>query len=271
MRGVLFGLMIAASLPAVRIPAPEAPSARHARSAPESPARSAPEAPTAPQAPSFHHLHLNDSQWPFLLNFYGRLFDSDATTRFTIGDVDALRSGSMLMLINRASSSPSHASAIWHFGWGTVSLGESYLAHAGREVAWEAPLPPHLLHLHLLSVTPSSAAAWYRDVLGARVELPAHPAASSRELPPPEHRVAEALVWIGDTGLLIYRTAPPLLSTRGQRADHFAIAIRDFDQVVSRLRERGVPVSIGRAEGVVGRSAMIEGPDQIAIEIVEAS
>jgi lactoylglutathione lyase len=225
-------------------------------------------APVAPVAPAFHHLHLNDSQWPFLLRFYERLFDPAATTRLAAGDVDGLRSGSMLLLINRAAFARPHASAIWHFGWGSVSLGETYLAHAGREVAWEAPLPPELLHLHLLSVTPSAAAAWYRDVLGARVEL-APPSSSTRELPPLEHRSAEALVWIGETGLLIYRSAPPLLSTRGQRADHFAIACRDFDEMMTSLRERGVAVTLGAAEGVDGRTAMIEGPDRIAIEIVE--
>ena len=270
MRSVLLGLMIVTTLPEVHIPAPGAPSARPAHSAPESPARWAPEARQAPQAPSFHHLHLNDAQWPFLLGFYQRLFDPAVTARFTVGDVDGLRSGSMLMLINRASLARPHASAIWHFGWGAVSLGESYLAHAGREVAWEPPLPPHLLHLHLLSVTPSSAAAWYRDVLGARVELAPLPLSSSRELPRPEHRMPEALVWIGDTGLLIYRTAPPLLSTRGQRADHFAIVSREFDRVMTALRARGVAVTVGAAAGVDGRTAMIEGPDQIAIEIVEA-
>ena len=281
MRSVLLGLMIVTTLPEVHIPAPGAPSARPAHSASASARACAGElrrdlaeaafgCDGGLGAPAFHHLHLNDPQWPFLLGFYQRLFDPAVTARFTVGDVDGLRSGSMLMLINRASFARPHASAIWHFGWGAVSLGESYLAHAGREVAWEPPLPPHLLHLHLLSVTPSSAAAWYRDVLGARVELAPLPSSSSREVPRPEHRMPEALVWIGDTGLLIYRTAPPLLSTRGQRADHFAIVSGEFDRVMTALRARGVAVTVGAAAGVDARTAMIEGPDQIAIEIVEA-
>ena len=276
MRVVLLGLTLligAREGPAPPAAPPEAPAALQAPTALPAPAPPAPRAPPAPQAPeslSFHHLHLNDSQWPFLLRFYERLFDPAATTRVAAGDVDGLRSGSMLLLINRASFARPHPSAIWHFGWGSVSLGETYLAHAGHEVAWEPPLPPHLLHLHLLSVTPSAAAAWYRNVLGARVEL-APPSSSSRELAPPEHRLPEALVWIGETGLLIYRTVPPLLSTRGQRADHFAIACRDFDEVVTSLRERGVAVTLGTADGVDGRTAMIEGPDRIAIEIIEVS
>ena len=260
---VLLGLMIAIGLPLRPVPAaPFAPTAPYAPHAPE---------PPAPQTLAFHHLHLNDPQWPFLLDFYERLFDPSATARFSAGGVDGLRSGSMLMLINRASYARPHASAIWHFGWGTVSLSESYLAHAGREVAWEAPLPPNLLHLHLLSVTPAAAAAWYRDVLGARVEFAVLPSSSSRDLPRFEHRMPEALVWIGDTGLLIYRAVPPLLSTRGQRADHFAIVSSDFERVVSDLRARGVEVMVGPSQGIDGRTAMIDGPDQIAIEIVEGA
>ena len=260
MRTVLFGLivgLVASDAPMLR----PAPAFRILRPAEAGPGRDG--------GLSFHHLHLNDAEWPFLLTFYERLFDPTRTTRLRAGDVDGLRSGTMLLLINRASFARPHASAIWHFGWGSVSLGETYLAHAGREVAWEPPLPSHLLHLHLLSVTPSAAAAWYRDTLGARVEL-APPSPRSRDLPPPEHRLPEALIWIGETGLLLYRTAPPLLSTRGQRADHIAVACRDFDEMISRLRERGVTVTPGTAGGVDGRTAMIEGPDRIAIEIVEA-
>jgi catechol 2,3-dioxygenase-like lactoylglutathione lyase family enzyme len=270
---VLLGLIIAIGLPLRSVPAaPLSPNARNAPYAPSPQALQAPPALEAPPGLSFHHLHLNDPQWPFLLDFYERLFDPSATARFSAGSVDGLRSGSMLMLINRASYARPHASAIWHFGWGTVSLGESYLAHAGREVAWEPPLPPNLLHLHLLSVTPAAAAAWYRDVLGARVEFAVVPSSpSARDLPPFEHRLPEALVWVGDTGLLIYRAAPPLLSTRGQRADHFAIVSRDFERVVSDLRARGVEVMVGPSQGIDGRTAMIDGPDQIAIEIVEGA
>ena len=217
---------------------------------------------------SFHHLHLNDARPPFLINFYERLFEPSRTTRVSTGGVEALKSGSMLMLFSRASEGRALATAIWHFGWGQVSLGETYLAHARREVAWEPPLPAERLHLHLRSVAPRTTATWYADVLGARIETTV-PSSLDARLPRPENRMPEALVWIGDTGLLIYRTEPPLFSTRGQRADHLAIGCTNLDATLSTLYARGVTVtSSARQQGEM-RTAMIEGPDRIAIELVE--
>jgi catechol 2,3-dioxygenase-like lactoylglutathione lyase family enzyme len=217
---------------------------------------------------SFHHLHLNDPRPSFLLNFYERLFDPATVTRVSSSGADGLKSGSMLMLISPAPEARPVTTAIWHFGWGQVSLGETYLAHARREVAWEPPLPAERLHLHLRSVNPSAAAEWYHDLLGARVESTS-PSPVDDRLPPPASRLPEALVWMGETGLLIYRAEPPLLPTRGQRADHLAIGCRNLDAALTALHARGViPVSQpGRSDAAP--AAMIEGPDRIAIELVE--
>jgi lactoylglutathione lyase len=220
---------------------------------------------------SFHHLHLNDSRPSSLLEFYERLFDPATTRRVTVGGADGLQSGPMLILIGRGSSAREQVTALWHFGWGAVSLGETYLAHARREVAWEPPLPAGRLHLHVRSVTPRAAAAWYRDVLGARVEFPAQAGRAGEELPLPEHRIPEALVWLGETGLLIYRTEPPLLSTRGQRIDHVAIACADLDAALIELSRRGTTVMAGPAAVGDLRTAMIEGPDRMALELVEGA
>jgi len=218
----------------------------------------------------FHHLHLNDGRPPFLLEFYERLFDPALTSRVVEGESSGLRSGPMLLLFGKGASDASEPTALWHFGWGGVSLGETYLAHARREVAWEPPLPAGQLHLHLRSVTPGAAASWYRDTLGARVEL-AQPAPDRRAaLPPPEHRMPEALVWVGDTGLLIYRTMPPLVSTRGKRADHIALACDNLDDALGVLRRRGVEVISEPARRGRWRTALVEGPDRLAIELVEA-
>lgn len=217
---------------------------------------------------SFHHLHLNDARPPFLINFYERLFEPAKTTRLSASGSDGLQSESMLMLISRAPDAPPLATAIWHFGWGQVSLGETYLAHARREVAWEPPLPADRLHFHLRSVAPRVAAAWYADVLGARVENTIASPLDTK-LPRPEDRMPEALVWIGDTGLLIYRTEPPLFSTRGQRADHLAIGCSDFEATLARLRARGVSIALPPKSPGEARTAMVEGPDHIAIELVE--
>ena len=202
---------------------------------------------------AFHHLHLNGTE---MQEFYARLFDPAVTSKAPVAGYPALRSGSMLLLFGEprapAENTPAPAgeSAIWHFGWGAVSLGETYLQHAAREVQWEPPLPAGRLHLHLLSTSPAGAAAWYRDTLGARVEVlasagdPARLAAAR-----PEQRIAEAIVHFGDFALLIYRTNQRLVSTRGKRVDHFALA------------------TPGARFGEIA-ATMIEGPDQVMIEVI---
>jgi hypothetical protein len=226
----------------------------------------------AQEAPAFrfHHLHLNDDKPPFLLEFYERLFEPALTSRVVEGGTTGLRSGSMLLLIGTGAGGRAEPTALWHFGWGGVSLGETYLAHARREVAWEPPLPAGTLHLHLRSVTPNAAADWYRTMLGARVEMAPPPKDRRAPLPPPEHRMPEALVWLGDTGLLIYRTDPPLFSTRGQRADHLALACDDLNGAIAHLRQRGVEIVGEPVLRGHWRTALLEGPDQLAIELVEA-
>jgi len=227
-----------------------------------------PHAEAQPQF-SFHHVHLNDPRPPFLLEFYERLFDPAVIKRVRVAESDGLQSGSMLLLIDRAPQDGPQATALWHFGWGDVSLGETYLAHARKEVAWEPPLPPGSLHLHVRSVSPPSALQWYRDVLGLRVQL----ASAVRDTPPrllrPEDRVPEGLAWIGETAMLIYRTEPPLLSSRGQQVDHIALGCADIDEAVQSLGRAGVRVITEPGRHAGRRSAMIEGPDRLAIEIVE--
>jgi hypothetical protein len=203
---------------------------------------------------TFHHLHLNGTG---MQEFYARLFDPSLTSQSPVAGYPALRSGSMLLLFGEPHAStertpvaPPGETAVWHFGWGTVSLGETYLQHAAREVQWEPPLPAGQLHVHLLSRSPADAAAWYRDRLGARVEVLASARDPSRAAETrPEQRIAEAVVYFGDFALLIYRTNETLVSTRGKRVDHFALT-------VAGARFGETPAT------------MIEGPDKIAIEVI---
>jgi hypothetical protein len=211
-----------------------------------------------PHAPAlgFHHLHLNGTGQQ---EFYARLFDPATTSRSDVAGFAALRAGPMLMLFGQPQSPTERTpvvtpglSAIWHFGWGTVSLGETYLQHAAREVDWDPPLPAGQLHLHIVSKAPANTAAWYRDRLGARVEILASAADPARApAPRAEQRVAEALIYFGDFAMLVYRTNEPLVSTRGQRVDHIALIAPDARFGDSPAR-------------------MLTGPDNIAIELIGA-
>lgn len=230
-----------------------------------------PQTPASSLSVRFHHLHLRDSPPEFRIGFYERLFDRSVTRRVTVAGVSGLQTGSRLILVSPGLSVKEMPAALWHFGWGKATLGESYLAHARSEVAWEPPLPPEALHVHLRSLAPARAATWYRDTLGAQIELAVPPRRHEPDLPPPEQRMPEALIAVGGLPLLVYRAEGPLLSSIGQRVDHLAFALKDLIGALAFLKGRGVAVLSGpvTVEGV--RSAMIAGPDQIPIELLETA
>jgi len=62
-----------------------------------------------------------------------------------------------------------------------------------------------------------------------------------------------------------------LVSPRGHVVDHIALSVYDLRATLDRLRQAGVkvleePHQFGKSDG---RAAMIEGPDAIAIELLE--
>lgn len=223
--------------------------------------------PAPSEQATFHHLHLNDAG-DRLINFYERLFDASEIERSTLWGAEALRTGRVLLLASPSPSNPPASpqpSAIWHYGWGSVSLGETYLDHNLREVAWEPPLPARGFHLHLESLTPNIAAAWYREHFGADVQFASGVEPTTQR----DLRKPLALVRVGDVGILFYKADQPLASTRGRGADHIALAVPDLAASLARLRAVDVVVlEPPRALGDT-MAAMIEGPDRIALELVE--
>lgn len=220
--------------------------------------------PTAMPA-TFHHLHLTGGavRW---ISFYEGLFDPRDIERLALWGDEALRTGNVLLLASPQHTPPApQPSAIWHYGWGGASLGETYLDHNLREVAWEPPLPAHQFHLHLESVTPNVAAAWYRDRLGAHAEF----ARDVVHVPERDLRRPTALVRIGTVAMLIYRSDQPLASTRGKQADHLAFRVADLTATLARFAAADVPVLEPPHALGADRAAMIEGPDRVAIELVE--
>jgi catechol 2,3-dioxygenase-like lactoylglutathione lyase family enzyme len=61
----------------------------------------------------------------------------------------------------------------------------------------------------------------------------------------------------------------PLAPSRGQALDHVAFAVDGLDATLARLRRAGVTVLEGPYAFGATRAAMIEGPDRLAIELVE--
>lgn len=143
-------------------------------------------------------------------------------------------------------------------------------------------------HVHMYHEHPNCAMNWYVTHLGAR--MPAGPGGAMRQVPPLENcqtrtyapptwpsfaktgfvREPSGGVLIDDISISI-RPWPGggLVSTRGKLVDHWAVSSADLDRTVARLKAAGVKFLEEIHPWGTSRAAMIEGPDRIAIEIVE--
>jgi len=142
-------------------------------------------------------------------------------------------------------------------------------------------------HVHMYHEHPNCAMNWYVTHLGAKM-----PARQGQPAPPPPLENCQTKTYAPPTwpsfaktgfvrdpagGVLIddisisIRPWPGggLVSTRGKIVDHWAVSSANLDQTVTRLKSEGVKFLEEIHPWGNSRAAMIEGPDRIAIEIVE--
>ena len=133
------------------------------------------------------------------------------------------------------------------------------------------------IHVHLYSDAPLCAAEWYVKHLGATSRSqrsgPCEVPFAAPSEPLGVIRSPAATVRFGEISLIIYpRQRPgPLASPRGHVVDHIALGVPDLVSALDRLRKSGVKVleeahPFGDSKA---RAVMIEGPDAIAIELIE--
>jgi catechol 2,3-dioxygenase-like lactoylglutathione lyase family enzyme len=142
-------------------------------------------------------------------------------------------------------------------------------------------------HIHMYHEHPLCAMQWYVTHLGATIPqgpggAPAAsaPAECKRPYAPPTWpsffkfpgfvRDPSGAVLFDDISISI-RPWPGggLVSTRGHLVDHWALSVADLGPVVARLTSEGVKFLEQIHPWGNTRVAMIEGPDRIAIELVE--
>ena len=141
-------------------------------------------------------------------------------------------------------------------------------------------------HIHMYHEHPICAMQWYITHLGAT--LPAGRGGAPGTLPPGDCKQLYApptwpsfaktgfvrdpagAVFFDDISISI-RPWPGggLVSTRGHVVDHWALSVADLDSTVTRLKGEGVKFLEEIHPWGSSRAAMIEGPDRIAIELVE--
>ncbi|MEK7833963.1 MAG: VOC family protein [Acidobacteriota bacterium] len=257
-----------------------------------------------PQSPMiFHHLHLNSTAPEAAINFYLKTFD--VTKKTQAFGFEAVQSENIFLLFDKVAKAPATApdSAIWHFGWGSTAMESDYERHKANGIEFATPLTRlnaalqfaymkapdgalveintantrAFIHTHLYSAAPLCAAEWYVKHLGA---VSRSQRTGSCEVPfaaPSEPlgviRSPATTVRFGDISLIIYPQQRPakLVGPRGHTVDHIALSVADLVATLDRLRKEGVkvleePRPFGKSKS---RAAMIEGPDAIAIELVE--
>jgi catechol 2,3-dioxygenase-like lactoylglutathione lyase family enzyme len=155
-----------------------------------------------------------------------------------------------------------------------------------------------LAHVHFFHERPLCAANWYvehlgmalppvRDSLGgetprppwAPCDVPLGEAGWPSLEPAGTIRTPSGSVRYGNVTMSWYPrqcvrtrcgTDTPFARSRGQALDHIAFEVRDLDALLVRLRRAGVTVLQSPHAFGPTRAAMIEDPDGLAIELVEA-
>ena len=257
----------------------------------------------SPVTPRFHHIHLNSVDPSKAATFYTSTFD--VTRRTSLAGFEAVQSENMYLLFNQVSRAPEAAldSPIWHFGWGSTGMEADFERLSSKGVSFATPLtklgatllfaymkaPDGVLveintsasrafiHTHLFSEAPICAARWYQKHLGAASRVVQEGPCEVPFAPPSEPlgviRSPSATVRFGEISVIIYpkQKSTALVSPRGRAVDHIALSYPDIAVELERLKKEGVRVleEIRPFGKDGGRSAMIEGPDHLAIELVE--
>ena len=255
----------------------------------------------------FHHLALNTTDPESAIRFYTSHFDCERG-KFD-GKVDAVKVQKSWLLFNKVKQAPAASieSAIWHFGWGAEDMKKTYAAQLEKGTQFDTPLtdisdlarvpgfyyayvsgPDGALielntaahhrfgHLHLFSADPVAAAEWWAKHFGVKWPSAGRPPIREKRMYREFQVGPSANFMVGDVNVIIYplgylkgRTA--LVSTQGRVVDHVGLAVPDLSATLAKLRQDGVRVIAGvkKMKGTSVKVAVIEGPDKLAIQLVE--
>jgi catechol 2,3-dioxygenase-like lactoylglutathione lyase family enzyme len=253
------------------------------------------------QAAHFHHVHLNATDPASAIAFYTSTFKARKESFAGLGD--AVWTGDSWLLFTKVDAPPPSEllSGIWHIGWGAEDMQSAYRQQLAKGTRFATPItditdlvggnrpffyayvdgPDHALielntarhhnfgHVHLFSADAPAAGAWYAKELGVR------------SFPQTEKRIYRnvqiapaAFVTADHVSMIIYPVeyrGGPIVPTRGRVIDHLGFSVDDLDATLARLRQDGVKVTAetrSSADGKI-RFAFIEGPDQVAIELLQ--
>jgi predicted enzyme related to lactoylglutathione lyase len=263
----------------------------------------------AADAPAhFHHLHLNTTDPAKAIEFYTSTFDCEKARFAGVMDAVWTQKSWLLFTKVAAPPPASILSAIWHFGWGAEDMPDAYKKQLAKGTKFGTPItelfpkffyayvdgPDRAIielntsanhnfgHLHLLSDDAVSAGEWYGKHFGATWKSGKPPTREPRFIG--EVQVGpNASLMMDNVNIIIFpieyaRQAMPewkgraaFESPKGRVVDHVGFSVENLSDSLEKLRKEGVTVT-GEINSIAGgkiKSAFIEGPDKIRIELVE--
>ncbi|MBL8232809.1 MAG: VOC family protein [Bryobacterales bacterium] len=252
------------------------------------------------QTAHFHHVHINATNPELAQRFYTSKFDCESSVYAGKPAVWAQKSWLLFEKAKRIADSAE--SPIWHIGWGAEDMPAAYQKQIESGTKFHTPLtdisdlanfkgffyayvdgPDHALielntarhhhfgHLHLFSADPHKAADWYEQHLGVKARKSRPETRMYRDVqvaPSASFNIDNVNVIIYPAG---YRGHQRFRSTRGTVFDHVAFSVDNLDAALKRMQDGGVHMlsKPSKIKGTRQRSFLVEGPDQIAIEVVE--
>jgi catechol 2,3-dioxygenase-like lactoylglutathione lyase family enzyme len=251
----------------------------------------------------FHHVHLNATDPAAAVEFYTSRFKARKESFAGLGD--AVWTGDSWLLFTKVDAPPPSEllSGIWHIGWGAQDMQSTYQQQLAKGTRFATPItdisdmvggnrpffyayvdgPDHALielntarhdnfgHVHLFSADPPAAGAWYAKHFGFRSF-----ARTEKRIYRNVQIAPAAFVTADHVSMIIYPVeyrGGGFVSTRGRVIDHLGFSVDDLDATLARVRSDRVNVTAqprSVADGRI-RSAFIEGPDQVAIELIQDS
>jgi catechol 2,3-dioxygenase-like lactoylglutathione lyase family enzyme len=142
----------------------------------------------------------------------------------------------------------------------------------------------HFGHIHMFSADPVAAGDWYIRMFGVRGRYQGPDAPRTVRMYRGSQIGPSASIYFDNVNMIIYpveyakqnypddwKGVSQIQATRGTITDHIGFSVPNLTDALTRLKAQGVKVTDPPRSGPGGkyRYAFIEGPDRMAIELIE--
>ena len=248
-----------------------------------------------------HHVHLNVTDRKEAIAYYLKHVDAKAET-FAGEDAVWVQRSWILFNEVKEKPAPSAGTGINHMGWGAPdpraeferqkALGATFdpeikdigvglggpaakdfsfmyiIGPNGEIIELNTDEDDNFGHIHFYNRQPHTASGWYGNVFGMVESDPVFPGHAAH------HGIGDRMSrrHFGNVNAIfsLERGEAEIKPTTGTVIDHIGISVPDLDAAMAAIKPYNVTVLAQPATGGPGwRHAFIEGPDRVAIELIE--